>query len=411
MKRWLGILSLLPMLTACGHPARNNSDGGQDGGGGHVLVSTSAEVREAIRLTMELATSSNFRFNPFYNFLSFQLLKSQFAKDPNVLGQTDYDNPTSYKIFDVVGGYGDFGCLVWGGLFRNCPASNYTQIPNSIFPLGFRNHTRELLGASPIVYLEDGDCGSPQDNHADASVSRFSKGATLCFSVGNLRRIPPNNLREHISSLILHELAHLNGYNEADAQLLQTTFLDFYGFRYAALDQTMVRQQITTALQRIEMLLKDEDFGKPNKNRILSAQASAAAVQMLTDMPSWADPVSMTLALQLKSPLRAYEFTVRIFEFLTAARKDGVWTGNYELPTQRPKTLLKPLQAIQQAWNAIKEDVPVNFCFFQKDLTGTTADPFSETVLDLANFEMLYSDQLVSGWHCADGSTRPLAKH
>ena len=50
--------------------------------------------------------------------------------------------------------------------------------------------------------MEVDDCDSHDKKHADASVSKFALDAEVCFSIGNLMRIPTYLLTQQILGLI-----------------------------------------------------------------------------------------------------------------------------------------------------------------------------------------------------------------
>jgi len=72
-----------------------------------------------------------------------------------------------------------------------------------------------------FTFRDDGPCY--QENGAPADATASIRGE-LCFSVPRLRRIPPSSLVSEILALALHEVAHVFGFNEESAEVLQKLF-------------------------------------------------------------------------------------------------------------------------------------------------------------------------------------------
>lgn len=65
-----------------------------------------------------------------------------------------------------------------------------------------------------IKFIDDGPCPSSTTQHADASVSTYQYNAQVCFSLDQLRRLPPENLDTQIFGLWMHELLHMAGFKD-----------------------------------------------------------------------------------------------------------------------------------------------------------------------------------------------------
>lgn len=174
MRRWP--ISLILCLSITG-PAF--ADGGSDGSGGNVLLSSEAEVSAAVaeaeqelrsavkRIGMSLATRSPEEFDKQYGNGNFQLLMD--------------------------------------GLL---PTHDYQTVEN------IRN------GQIRIV-PQDGLCPS-KSGHGDAAATGIGGKGTICVSLESLRKYPPASLRRELTALLLHEVGHLHGFDEEKAEALQT---------------------------------------------------------------------------------------------------------------------------------------------------------------------------------------------
>lgn len=77
-------------------------------------------------------------------------------------------------------------------------------------------------------YEESKACPAPDKNNADASVTAYDLSAKVCFSLFNLTKIPVESLEVHLAGLWMHELAHMNGMNEATAIMVQDAVVANY---------------------------------------------------------------------------------------------------------------------------------------------------------------------------------------
>ena len=73
-----------------------------------------------------------------------------------------------------------------------------------------------------IEIKENGSCQG-EEGHVDAS-TEYKIGAKICMSVPRLMRMSYISLHEELMSLLVHELTHQFGYDEATAQKTQTYF-------------------------------------------------------------------------------------------------------------------------------------------------------------------------------------------
>ncbi len=99
------------------------------------------------------------------------------------------------------------------------------SVPNEIFFPFFGTPVHQYLGSKKLRMPDQELCAGPQEKHFLASVSSLNRDGQICVSVFGLMRLPSGAVRTDILALIAHELAHLNGYGEEDALILQKFFL------------------------------------------------------------------------------------------------------------------------------------------------------------------------------------------
>ncbi|MBN8542213.1 MAG: hypothetical protein J0L82_17610 [Deltaproteobacteria bacterium] len=90
------------------------------------------------------------------------------------------------------------------------------------------NSNRITVQSTPCV-------GFGAHTNSDGSVSSFKKDGTICLSISRIQATPPGELQIQVSALLIHEISHLLGYGEADAETIQSYFVNFNpssGFRY-----------------------------------------------------------------------------------------------------------------------------------------------------------------------------------
>ncbi len=77
---------------------------------------------------------------------------------------------------------------------------------------------------------EDGYCAAQDERKYLGAVDRLDRRGRICISVYGLMRLPSGSLKADLMGLLIHEAAHLNGYNEEDARHIQRYFLKHYRF-------------------------------------------------------------------------------------------------------------------------------------------------------------------------------------
>lgn len=81
------------------------------------------------------------------------------------------------------------------------------------------------LRAKTIHFQERGPCVGRWHAEAAASVTKLNMSGEVCVSISKLEVMPTASLRFDVLALLIHEMAHLNGYDEVQAQKIQLYFL------------------------------------------------------------------------------------------------------------------------------------------------------------------------------------------
>ncbi|MGE4133287.1 MAG: hypothetical protein AB7F86_16710, partial [Bdellovibrionales bacterium] len=167
------------------------------------------------------------------------------------------------------------------------------------YPMVFRSPPLDSLKHNRLVRLESGDCMSPSDGrHTDASVSSKNLAAEICFSIGNLRRIPPTGLLREVLSLAIHEAVHVGGGDETEAQFWQDSFSKYFGNRFGDLTSDNVTTPTVKSIGEARLLLrhaKEIAAQNPNDPKVFGEVGKLNKV--LSGLPFFAD----ALAIELKA--------------------------------------------------------------------------------------------------------------
>lgn len=81
------------------------------------------------------------------------------------------------------------------------------------------------LKPKKLNFKEDGLCTGPAHDPAMASVTKLSRDGEVCVSIWGILQQPAASLKADIMGLLIHEIAHLNGYQEEAARKIQDYFL------------------------------------------------------------------------------------------------------------------------------------------------------------------------------------------
>lgn len=204
------------------------NQGTQDTGGGSAQYSTPDQVRGALDRALKLATDIDQQKNVFAQFWIDwgRKSKNDFIKKP-------------IHLFPDMG-----------------EVSHSMNLRGAEFTTRFKSPFLEALIRNRFDRKEKGDClTTSSGEHKDASVSALNINADICFSIGNLTRVPPSSLLREVLSLLLHEATHLAGAEEAEAKVWQTEFSTYFGSRFGDLTADTATAETLKALSSAKILL------------------------------------------------------------------------------------------------------------------------------------------------------------
>ncbi len=256
----LFMLLAIAIICSCSSNSEPNTtpqktQGTSDGGGGIITGSTKEEVRTAIYETRQwLALLINeeayIAVLPKKNLHEFSDKESKNLLElaMKAIHRTDYDGtPSSFKKIKALQDWmmelqfkiSDLAMAKLNNskeqekllkieieqmLEKKQDNSNQAKAKELASTKKF---SRFIMGIN-LNILQEGPCKSKDKDHADASVSKNSLNATVCFSLAKLTRIPKASLNEHIAGLWMHELSHMAGLNENDSQKVEKLTISVY---------------------------------------------------------------------------------------------------------------------------------------------------------------------------------------
>lgn len=220
-----GIIGLMMLAgtAVTAFAGQERLEGGHDGGGGSLVVSTPEEVRAAIKWAMaEVAEGKGI---PTGHGWLYEAAIFGSPVEVKINGKTE----NLLMCFFTKGNCGPEG--------------------QAVDEFGFPKITRmnKILAQSKVIIRNEGPCPAADKANAAASVSAYKIGADLCFSVSELRKTPAAALKMQVAALLAHELAHLLGYEESVAEQVQ------YGVMFSfvqknAYGQKELRDQLVSTL-------------------------------------------------------------------------------------------------------------------------------------------------------------------
>lgn len=241
--------------------------GTQSTGGGDPNVSTPDQVNAAIDKSLSLATDSNPQKNIFVQF--------------------------------------------WKAKGQNS-SSSFIAHPTHVFPefssedesSRFNSPFYEAFKKNKIVRLQKGDCPHPRDETtASASVSEHTFNATICFSIGNLTRIPPSSLLQEITGLVLHEATHMGDAEEPEARSWQKEFVRYFGERFGNVLTDTDTSRTTLMLSKAYALLsRAETFAKKDLKDRHVLPDIMAVVDTIAALPDSEDELALDLKINPPHP-------------------------------------------------------------------------------------------------------------
>ena len=219
-----------------------NKRGGLDGGGGNAQTSNAIDVETEIleskvnaylslthialyRNTISDTTVSNVirkieshgtsvSKDEIDAFIEKTIEKMSTGRSLRALQPTDANFSADLGLAAMLSQVGHLGK---GARFER---SQFLAMAHREVSLEFRLGLIDVLRQAKLT-PSDALCNSNVGVHTEASVDRNSVGANVCFSKLGLQRIPRESLQRQLTSLMVHETAHMLGFNENDAYALQ----------------------------------------------------------------------------------------------------------------------------------------------------------------------------------------------
>ncbi|MGE4132725.1 MAG: hypothetical protein AB7F86_13865, partial [Bdellovibrionales bacterium] len=123
----------------------------------------------------------------------------------------------------------------------------------------------ENLRGKKINFLEEGLCKGPSHSERIASVSKLDLTGELCVSLPAVQKMPYAGVTSTpLIALLIHEIAHLYGYGEEDAQLIQDFYLrnmkTIMGFRVEE-RKRKIAASVDRNVQKVRSVLRHDDIG------------------------------------------------------------------------------------------------------------------------------------------------------
>lgn len=297
--RHRSIVLLLAVLVGCSPHAKDSNGlmGTQSTGGGNPSVSTPDQVNAAIDKALTLGAETNPQKNIYVQFWK--------AK-----GQNSKSN------------------------FVTHPAHVFPQFNSSDESIRFNAPFYLALKQNKIVRLQEGDCRHPPEElTASASVSEHTFNATICFSVGDLTRIPPSSLLQEVTALLLHEITHMGGAEEPEARIWQNEFLRYFGERFGNILTDTDKDQTALMLSKAYALLnRAQSFAKKDLADRHILPDIMAAIETIASLPDANDELALSLKINPPHP--------ELISNYVSAVQETVGTLRPKIETNDPKPAL-----------------------------------------------------------------------
>ncbi len=295
------LIFIILVVTAC---SRKNDGGGvvDGGGGGEVGQSSTRQVKQAFVEARALVEARDYRKNLFAQFVIAASGRLNFDNG----GVPEWPKPFGdQRLFKAQARPNPLGL----------DPLHFLSSDDNYFPVIWEGSAVMALLSNPTTYLENGNCPAANNSHADASVSENSLRGRLCFSIGNLRRLPPEHLLQHVLSLMAHEAVHLGGGEEDEANLVQRRFNEFFTLYFTKLKltkQTDITRQQFWSIQLTVRELQDFIDGerqeaakkteRPTKYRRGMETLAGQLIDKIRNLPYFADPIRLGYSVKPLNP-------------------------------------------------------------------------------------------------------------
>lgn len=255
--------------------SRNQNDGTQHGGGGGAGQSTPEQVNQAIDKAIAMALEPDWSKNIF----------AQFILDGTYPAENSGDDDRMEVILTPKYVFPNHG--------KNKPVAETYESP-----------MLKAFGKNKIERIPKGDCPHPpEEETADASVSELSLDATICFSVGNLTKLPSSILLREVLALVFHEAAHMGKAKEPIAKNYQKYFTQYFAARFGdiTVDDFSVRTERSLVMANVRIERALEMAKQDPESRTLFA-AMGGILGAINSVPYMDDALLIELKAKPKHP-------------------------------------------------------------------------------------------------------------
>lgn len=206
MKRLIFSIYFLSLILLIGCGEDRKADGTADAGGGDIIKSSEAEVREAIPRAFDILMNPNF-------FKELQLSSEKKKAEGTLTDKKDSIEVPLNILMNPLAAYREGYQAIFG------KKKVLAEKPDATDDL------RDYIDYTQIKIKEKGPCVAIDKENADASVSVFQLDAEICLSLEKLKLIPRDSLTAYVASILAHEMTHMVGYGEATALVMQKAVL------------------------------------------------------------------------------------------------------------------------------------------------------------------------------------------
>jgi hypothetical protein len=198
---WMVVFGLGAALSASAARETGIREGGVDGGGGGLTLSSPQEVRLAVKSVFEDIRQSG----------DLSRSKNNWVNLVPMVSPSFFDERLGREI-------NLYTCLTAPIL---CATDKEKEELLSDPEKEIYTSAWDYLKLSEIYFEEKGACPAPDKTNAAASVSEYKVGAKICFSIPLIQQTSSVGLKAQVASLVFHEMVHLMGYGEDLAVKLQ----------------------------------------------------------------------------------------------------------------------------------------------------------------------------------------------
>lgn len=226
----LTALFCLGLLTACdsevfklnnnlGSEDTPQPQGTQDGGGGLVGRSSEAQIRAAVEDAKALLKTESSKSVYFLN-----ARENMSADEKRSLSDAYMAifRPGEYYSSKLVAQLDAAGIEIESAEWEKAMTAFGETPEGKIYYLS------DYIDSIPVTFEQNTPCAAPEKTNASASVTKLALDASVCFSISELSRIPPESILKHVTSMWAHELAHINGLQEPEAIYAEKMVLEVF---------------------------------------------------------------------------------------------------------------------------------------------------------------------------------------